>query len=274
MAFRNISIRELPGEPAPYRDRQAAIRPTDGPIRIFNGRNLEGLYTWLRDSKYADPQRNFRVEEGVLHITGEGLGGLITQQAYRDYHLILEYKWGEKTWGDRTAKTRDSGLLVHGWGPDGGYGNTWMASIEAQIIEGGVGDLLVLQGTDPVTGRLFPTQVTAEIAKDRDGEMVWKAGGERTTVTAGRVNWYGRDVEWEDKLGFRGREDVDGPQGEWTRLEVIAAGPKLLYKVNGKTVNEAVDVKPDSGKLLLQTELAEMFVRRFELWPLGQAPQD
>lgn len=274
VAFRNVSIRELPGDPAPYPARLAAISPTDGPIKIFNGVNFAGLYPWLRDSKYVDPKHIYTVKDGVLHISGDGLGGLITQQAYRDYHLILEYKWGDKTWGDRAQKTRDSGLLLHGWGPDGGYGNTWFASIEAQIIEGGVGDLLVLGGADPVTGQLFPTSVTAEITKDRDGEMVWKQGGERTTVTAGRVNWYGRDVDWEDKLGFRGREDVDSPQGEWTRLEVIADGAKLTYKVNGKVVNEAVDVKPDSGKLLLQTELAEMFVRRFELWPIGKAPKD
>jgi len=39
-------------------------------------------------------------------------------------------------------------------------------------------------------------------------------------------------------------------------------------------VNEAIAAKPDFGKLLLQTEQAEMFVRRFELWPLGQAPED
>ena len=55
-------------------------------------------------------------------------------------------------------------------------------------------------------------------------------------------------------------------------MEVIAEGDRILYKVNGVVVNEAFDCKPSAGKLLLQTELAEMFVRRFELWPIGQAP--
>ena len=274
VAFRNVSIRELPGEPAAIPAREQAISPKDGPIKLFNGKNLEGFYTWIKGSEYADPKRIFTVHDGMIHITGDGFGGLITNDEYRDYHLILEFKWGERTWESRKEATRDSGLLLHCWGPDGGYSNTWMASIEAQIIEGGVGDILVLQGSDPVTGQVYPTSLAAEVAKDRDGEMIWKKGGTKTTVTAGRVNWYGRDPDWADKIGFRGKEDVESKFGEWTKMEVIAEGDRILYKVNGVVVNEAFDCKPSAGKLLLQTELAEMFVRRFELWPIGKAPKE
>ena len=35
----------------------------------------------------------------------------------------------------------------------------------------------------------------------------------------GRINWFGRDVDWTDRLGFRGRQDVESPYGQWTRLE-------------------------------------------------------
>ena len=274
VAFRNLSIRELPGEPATPPSRNVAVSPADGPIKLFNGRNMEGFYTWIRDETYSDPNKVFTVKDGMIHISGNGYGGLITNKSYRDYHLIVEFKWGEKTWGNRVDRSRDSGLLLHCWGPNGGYNNTWMASIEAQIIEGGVGDILVLTGTDPETGQVLPTSLTAEITKDRDGEKVWKKGGERTTISSGRINWFGRDVDWADTIGFRGRNDVESPFGEWTRMEVIADGGHLLYKVNGVVVNEAFEAKPDFGRLLLQTEQAEMFVRRFELWPLGQAPQD
>ena len=274
VAFRNISIRELPGEPASPPSRDVAVSPTDDPIKLFNGRNMEGFYTWIRDETYSDPNKVFTVRDGMIHISGNGYGGLITNKSYRDYHLIVEFKWGEKTWGNRVDRTRDSGLLLHCWGPNGGYNNTWMASIEAQIIEGGVGDILVLTGTDPDTGQILPTSLTAEITKDRDGEKVWKKGGERVTISSGRINWFGRDVDWADTIGFRGRDDVESPFGEWTRMEVIADGGHLLYKVNGVVVNEAFEAKPDFGRLLLQTEQAEMFVRRFELWPLGKAPKD
>ncbi len=274
VAFRNVSIRELPGEPAQTPSRDIAITPTDGPIKLFNGRNLENFYTWIRDTKYADPRNVFTVKDGMIHVSGDGYGGLITNQSYRDYHMIVEFKWGEKTWGNREDRARDSGILVHCWGPDGGLSKTWMASIEAQIIEGGVGDILVLTGSDPVTGQSLPVSLTTEITKDRDGERVWKKGGERVTLPRGRINWYGRDVDWVDKIGFRGKDDVESPHGQWTRFEVIADGGHLLYKVNGVVVNEGFDAEPSFGKLLLQTEQAEMFVRRYELWPIGKAPND
>lgn len=273
VSFRNIAIRELPGDPAVPSSRSAAISPQDQPIKLFNGRNLEGLYTWIRDSAYSDPKKIFTVSDGILRVSGDGFGGLITQQEYRDYHLIIDFKWGEKTWQTRVDRTRDSGILLHCWGPDGGYSNTWMASIEAQIIEGGVGDILVLTGKDPVTGQVFPTSLTADITKDRDGEKVWKKGGDPITLSSGRINWWGRDPDWADTIGFRGKDDVESPTGEWTRMEVIADGDKLQYLVNGVIVNEAYAAKPDFGKILLQTELAELYVRRYELWPLGMAPE-
>jgi outer membrane protein assembly factor BamB len=273
VAFRNLMIRELPGPPAVPPDRATARTPTDGPVRLFNGENLEHFFSWHRETKYADPKRVFSVVDGMLRISGEGYGGLTTFDAWRDYHLVIEFRWGEKTWGDRVDRARDSGLLVHAWGPDGGYNGTWMASIEAQIIEGGVGDILVLQGTDPLTGRAYPVSLTAETAVDRDGETIWKRGGERRELTRGRVNWWGRDEDWKDELGFRGRQDVESPAGEWTRMDVIAAGDRLTYKVNGVVVNEALDCRPSAGRIMLQTEQAEMFVRRLELWPLGTAPE-
>ncbi|MGH7127890.1 MAG: 3-keto-disaccharide hydrolase, partial [Planctomycetaceae bacterium] len=96
------------------------VRPTDV-IPLFNGKNLDGFYTWMKDTQYEDPRTVFSVKDGMLHVSGDGLGGLITKQAYRDYHLVIEFKWGEKTWGARQDRTRDSGILVHCTGPDGGY---------------------------------------------------------------------------------------------------------------------------------------------------------
>ena len=52
------------------------------------------------------------------------------------------------------------------------------------------------------------------------------------------------------------------------RLRLFVAGDRLTYRVNGVVVNRATDVSPAQGKILLQTEGAEMFVRKFELRPL------
>lgn len=268
VAFRNIAIRELSSG-----ENVVPISPKNEPIKLFNGKNLDGFYTWIQGDGYDDPRQVFTIQDGLLRISGDGYGGLITKQTYRDYHLIIEFKWGETTWGNRKNAARDSGILVHCHGPDGSLG-PWMASVEAQIIEGGVGDILVLSGKDPDTGDPIKTTLTVETTRDRDGERVWKKDGKRETLNGGRINWWGRDVDWADKVGFRGREDVESPFGEWTRMDVICDGGHIVCHVNGQMVNEGFDSQPDFGKIFVQTEQAEMFVRRYELWPLGTAPTE
>jgi putative membrane-bound dehydrogenase-like protein len=208
-------------------------------------------------------------KDGTFNISGRGYGYVATKDNYRDYHLVIEFKWGTKTWGKREKAAKDNGILLHAYGPHGTYGDTWMASIEAQIIEGGVGDILVLS-PKLADGTELTTSLSAEFALDRDKEKIWKKGEPRQTVTKGRINWKGRDEDWSDTVGFRGKNDVESPSGEWNRLEVIAKGDTLQYFVNGAMVNEAFDCKPSEGKILLQTEGAEMIVRRYELYPLGE----
>ena len=241
------------------------IRP-QSPLRVFNGKDLSGFYTWLQDAKYEDPRKVFTVEDGMLRISGDGLGYLCTKDAYRDYHLVVEYRWGTKTWGKRETRARDSGVIVHCQDPDGSFHNTFMAGIEAQIIEGGTGDLLVLPGKR-ADDSLIPASLTAEVTRDRDGETVWHQGGTRQTFPSGRINWFGRDPDWTDAIGFRGKRDVDSPGQAWTRLDVTCDGGHIAYRVNGVLANEGFEVVPSSGKILLQTELAEVYIRRFELLP-------
>ncbi|MCA9041892.1 MAG: DUF1080 domain-containing protein [Planctomycetaceae bacterium] len=273
LLFSLISLSLFAAEPISYEAiREKAISPQQEPIKLFNGENLDGLYTWLKETGHEDPEKVFRVTDGMLHVTGNGLGAVLTEGDYKDYHAVVEFKWGPRTWAHRTDRTRDSGLLFHCVGPDNSYGNTWPNSIEAQIIEGGVGDVIVVRGTTP-EGEPMPISVTAEVTQDRDGENVWHKGGERKVFQGGRINWYGRDPDWEDVLGFRGKEDVDSPVGKWTRMDVICEKDHVLIKVNGVTVNELFEVSPTAGRLLIQTEMAELFVRRWELWPLGKAPE-
>ena len=246
------------------------IAPTEV-IKLFNGQDLTHWYTWLKDTKYEDPRKVFTVHDGMVHISGDGLGCITTKQAYRDYHLIVEFKWGERTWENRVDRTKDSGVLVHSFGEDGAHGGIWMRSIEAQVIEGGCGDFIVVSGgsADPQQ----PLSISAEVRQDRDKEWVWHQGGEKRVFEKGRVNWFGRDEDWKDVKGFRGKQDVESPDGEWTRMDVICQGDTITNIVNGVVVNQAFDVKPAAGKIQIQTELAECYFRRVELWPIGKAPK-
>src|SRR5262245_27471415 len=119
------------------------VRPREV-IPLFNGRDLVGLSTWLKDTKHDDARRVFRVTDGLLHITGDGDGYIATDKAYRDYHLVVEYRWGKKTDGGKFV--RNSGILLHGIGADGGAGGTWMSSIECQLAQGCNGDLIPIRG--------------------------------------------------------------------------------------------------------------------------------
>lgn len=251
-----------------------SIKPTTGPIVLFDGKTLGDCYTWLQDSKLSDPRQVFRVDNGMLHITGDGFGSLITNESYRDYHLVLEYRWGEKTWRDRKNAARDSGLLIHSNGVDGGYSGIWKPSLEVQIIEGGVGDFILVTGNDE-SGEPIPMSLTTLVKKDRDGEVVWNEAGEESTfddVNRSRINWKDRDPDWDDVKGFRGAKDVDSPGKAWTRIDVFADGDRITTFVNGTKVNEALHATPAEGQIQLQTELAEVFFRRWELYPLESGP--
>lgn len=212
-------------------------------------------------------------EAGTLRVTGKGMGYIRTNRMFRDYHLVLEYQWGERTLAGRADRARDCGLLIHTYGPDGAYGNTWASCIEAQLIEGGSGDILVLAAQQE-DGSIAPTSITAEVTRDRDGEPVWTPGGEKETFpaegkTMARVNWRDRDPDWADVRGYRGAKDIENPLGEWNRMEVIAEGDTIRILLNGELINEVTDCHPSEGFIGLQSEYAECRIRRFELHPLG-----
>ncbi len=254
---------------------ESAITP-QGTIHLFDGRGLDAFETWVVDHHFEDPKRVFSVVDQVdgapaLRISGEEWGGLVTRQAYRDFHLVVEFRWGLITWGQRRQAARDSGVLIHCQGP---YGNTredfngpWMHSVEAQIIEGGVGDIILVGGYDAQGNRLLP-RMTAAVERDRDGEPVYAPGGESESFEGGRINWFGRDEDWQDQLGFRGRQDLESPFGEWTRLEVIAEGDRVTNLVNGTVVNRGAASSLTRGRIMIQSEGAEIYFRRIDLYPL------
>src|SRR5688572_21939329 len=174
------------------------IAPTDV-IKLLDGGDLsKHWYVWLKESQRDDPKKVFTAAGGMLHISGDGLGCITTKEAYRDYHLVTEFRFGTKTWPPREQKTKDTGILVHSFGPDGAHGGAWMRSVEAQVIQGGCGDFVVVSGGVKDGGNELA--ITAEVKQDRDSEWIWHAGGEKRVFERGRVNWFGRDPDWKDEL--------------------------------------------------------------------------
>ena len=208
-------------------------------IKLFNGKNLDGFYTWIENqAKNQDPNRVFTVQDGTIHVSGTEFGYFATEAEFENYRLIVEFKWGEKTHAPREGLARDSGILFHFVGPD----KIWPKSIEFQIIEGGTGDIILVDG----------------------GAIT--AGG--SAHPEGRIDRQGKG-EWKDVVGYRDPAgEVEKPHGQWNKLELIAAGDTVKYYVNGKLVNEGTGASPQRGKILFQSEGAELFFRHLKLTPL------
>ena len=194
-------------------------------IRLFNGKDLQGWYTFLRTKGInSDPQGIFKAADGVLGILGQEFGYVSTVAEYGDFHLTLEFKWGEKRFPPREKAKRDSGILYRF--PAGQEDRVWPHSIECQIQEGDCGDFWMIAGTSIVVDGV--TQVRY-VQKSRDAEK---------------------------------------PHGHWNRVEVIAAGDRCVHLVNGVTVNEGTQASVARGKIVLQSEGAEVFYRNVDLRPL------
>jgi hypothetical protein len=255
--------------------------PNNGFTPLFNGKDLTNFYTWLgaphgsKESlgKNNDPDKVFSVVDGQLVISGKVFGALTTEKEYENYHLRVEFKWGDKTWRPREKAARDSGILLHCVGPDGATKNGfWMESIECQIMEGCTGDfILVAGGSDPPS---LTCEVEYRPTWTPNGEMVdhpyFKPGGKATTFTKGRINWLHRDPKWKNELGFRGEKDVEKPVGQWNVVECICDGDKITNIVNGTVVNVGTKASLTKGKIQFQSEGAEIIFRTIEIKPLAK----
>ena len=90
----------------------------DAPVRLFNGKNLDGFDTFLQTKGLNnDPEKVFQVHDGMVHISGSEYGYIVTKQEYENYYLRAEFKWGEKTWPPRVNAPLDSGICYHAVGP-------------------------------------------------------------------------------------------------------------------------------------------------------------
>jgi hypothetical protein len=210
-------------------------------IHLLHGNDRSGFYSFLTDFGVdKDPDQVFTLTNGVLRISGQYYGYLATRQTnFTNYKLVAEFKWGEKTWPPRELNARDSGILVHCVGKD----QVWPKSIEAQMIEGGTGDILVVSG--------------AYLTVD----------GVRKGPNIARFDRPGRNP-WKDERGFRGPNEIEKPHGQWNRLEVLCAGDHLSITVNGHLTLSGTNATPTAGKILVQSEGAEVFFRCLDLYPI------
>jgi hypothetical protein len=104
-------------------------------IQLFNGKNLNNWVFQLRDES-IDPATVFKVQDGVIHITGDPFGYMRTKAIYSDYKLHVEWRW--------PSEATNSGVFVHGQQPDA----IWLKCVECQLKAGSAGDFVCMNGAD------------------------------------------------------------------------------------------------------------------------------
>jgi len=191
---------------------------------LFNGKNLDGWYSFIKNrGKNNDSAGVFSVQDGLLHITGQEFGYIVAEKKYSDFHLVVEFKWGEKKYPPRENRPRDNGILYYVADSD----RVWPRAIECQVQEGDCGDFWLI---DSVT--LVIDGVQSQATKN-------------TRVIK--------------------KKDNEKPTGEWNRLEIIAQKGKCTHIMNGVVVNEGTDASIRSGRILVQSEGAEIYYRKIEI---------
>ncbi|HEX4484630.1 MAG TPA: DUF1080 domain-containing protein [Terriglobales bacterium] len=214
-------------------------------VALFNGHDLTTFDTFIETQGLNnDPDHVFQVENGIVHVSGKHMGYIITRKEYSNYYLQTEFKWGEATYAPRDGKARDSGILYHVTGDQ----KVWPTSVEFQILEGGTGDFWMTDG-----GALTGT----------NGVRVTGPPGQ-----AEKIDRIGKSPE-KDVAGFRSATgEVEKPHGQWNLLELVVQGDHVKQFVNGKLANEGSAAYPSAGKILFQSEGAEIFFRGMKLYPL------
>jgi hypothetical protein len=214
-------------------------------VKLFDGKDLKGFDTFLtKEGLNFDPDHVFKIENGVVHVSGTEMGYIITKKEYANYYLRAEFKWGEGTFGSREGQARDSGILYNIQGAN----RVWPRSVEFQINEGCTGDFWMTDGA-ALTGK--------------DGVRV--TGPEKN---AAKIDHFNKGP-FKNVVGYRDPvNELEKPHGEWNVVELVNRNGHVWQYVNGKLANEGTDAFPMSGKILFQSEGAELSFRRMVLYPL------
>lgn len=241
---------------------------TFGQKSLFNGKNLKNWDIYLGSpitgfeelAKKATPATTYSVVEidgkKMIHVSGDIFASLATKAEYGNYHLRLEFKWGEKVCGKR-----NSGLLYHSFGPFGAAFGTWMATIEHQLMHENMGDTYLMANTYCET----------KVVKSEDGKSFLFSPDGKSTAFSEKDN--GRSI--------KKAKDAEKPLGEWNTVDLYCFGQTSVHVDNGQVVmintncskiENGQKIPLTKGKIQIQSEGGELFIRKIEIEKIKGIP--
>ncbi|MBO7653453.1 MAG: DUF1080 domain-containing protein [Kiritimatiellae bacterium] len=110
------------------------VRPTAKTV-LFNGKDFSGWTKVIKAEPGSSVDKTWQVADGVIRCTGAPMGYIVTQQAFTDYKLTVEYRWYDR------AKNMNSGVFIHKTGSDAA---PLPCAIESQLHMGDAGDFVLL----------------------------------------------------------------------------------------------------------------------------------
>jgi hypothetical protein len=185
-------------------------KPEEGFTSLFNGKDLTGWKTYLKDEK-AEPAKTWTIKDGVIHCTGQPFGYFYTEKSYKNY--VIRYDWRyPKEQPEKT--TLNSGLLFHIQEPH----KVWPKCLEAQGAWANHGKIYFVSGAKKIGDDKFDMEAfkkalggkakedwhTTEVTANADGSVVVKIDGVevssgKSDLTEGRIGFQSEGAAIEFK---------------------------------------------------------------------------
>jgi hypothetical protein len=203
--------------------------------------------------------------EPVLKISGEIYGCIISKEEYSNYHLTLKVKWGDKKWDPRKKLLKDSGIMYNSIGPVGvDYWRSWMLSQEFQIMEGHMGDFWSQMNSAIDIKAYIPEGEMMNAVADKSQPFIPFGEG-------GVSGFCMRSANYENA------------PGEWNTVELVCYNGNSLHIVNGHVVmilrnsryiKDGKVIPMIKGKILIQSEAAEVYYKDIRIQNLESFPEE
>ena len=196
---------------------------------LFNGKDLTGWHVDVPEMDTNAMAKNpFIVRKGLLVSMGNPQGHLITDSVYKNYRLVVEYRFA--------GKPGNCGILVHASTPRALY-KMFPKSIEAQMEHNNAGDFWCIAEDIKVPN----------MEKRRGPKQKWGITEEKQRRIKNLT------------------DNSEKPPGEWNTMTVECFKNTIRIWVNADLVNDGFGCTADHGQIALQAEGSEVECRKMEL---------